>query len=64
MQNVTMYVKGNTLTITIDLSKKQGVSKSGKSQIIATTAGIVDVPGGNGAKLRLNLFKPVGVARG
>jgi hypothetical protein len=60
MQNITMSVKGNTLTIVVDLSKKGELSKSGKSHLIATTGGSVDIPGAPGAKLGLNIFKPVG----
>lgn len=58
MENVNMKIEGNTLTITIDLSKNLGSSKTGKSTIIATTSGIQPVPGAtNGAKIGLNVFK-------
>jgi ABC-type cobalamin transport system ATPase subunit len=56
MKNVTVAVKGNILTITIDLSKQVGPSKSGKTTIIATTAGNAPVPGTD-AILGLNLYK-------
>lgn len=45
MSNVHMTVKGNTLTITIDLSKDLGVSKSGKTHTVASTGGFVAIPG-------------------
>lgn len=57
MQNVKMEVKGNVLTITVDLSKTYGNSKSGKSVVIATTGGNADAPGGNGVKVGLNVYK-------
>jgi hypothetical protein len=39
MQNVEIKKTGNTLTITVDLSKNSGPSKSGKSISIASTLG-------------------------
>ena len=45
MKNISMEVSGNVLTVTIDLSKDQGPSKSGKTVVIASTAGNVDIPG-------------------
>lgn len=58
MQNVSLSVKGETLTITVDLSKSFGASKSGKSTVIATTLGNVPIPDSNGLKLGLNVYKP------
>jgi len=58
MQNVSLSVKGETLTITVDLSKTFGASKSGKSTVIASTAGNVPIPDSNGLKLGLNVYKP------
>jgi hypothetical protein len=57
MQNVNMKVEGTKLVITVDLAYKGGTSKSGKSEIIATTGGNVTVPGTQ-AKLGLNLYNP------
>ena len=57
MQNVEMTVKGNILTITADLSKDFGPSKSGKTIIIATTGGNVSVPGHEAVKVGLNIYK-------
>ena len=45
MKNINMDVSKNVLTVTIDLSEDQGPSKSGKSVIIASTEGSVDVTG-------------------
>jgi hypothetical protein len=57
-QNVKMAVRGNTLTITVDLSKKLGRSKggSGPNEMIATTGGNVDVTGKPEIKLGLNVY--------
>lgn len=55
--NVTLAVDGDTLTITVDLSQEHGRSKSGKSVIIASTAGNVRVPGTDDVFLGLNVYK-------
>lgn len=58
MQNIVMNVKGNKLTIEIDLSKEFGKSQSGKTTIIASTQGNQPVPGTDtGAILGLNCYK-------
>ncbi len=56
MKNVSMTINSNTLTITVDLSKTFGRSKSGKSEIVASTEGIVSA-GTDDIKLGLNVFK-------
>lgn len=56
MQNLNMTVKGSTLTITVDLSKRLGKSASGKTTIIATTQGNQPVPGDSGAIIGLNVY--------
>ena len=56
MTNIKTEVKGNTLTITIDLSKRNGLSSSGKSEIVATTSGNVSI---GDVKLGLNCYIPV-----
>jgi hypothetical protein len=57
MKNVDMKVNGNKLIITVDLTKEFGRSSSGKSIIIASTEGNIDVPGMEGAKIGLNVYK-------
>jgi hypothetical protein len=59
-QNVTMEVQGNTLHIVVDLSQSLGLSSSGKSIIIATTAGNVSVPGREDVKIGVNVYRPAG----
>lgn len=56
--NLKMSVDKNVLTIQVDLSKEQGPSKSGKNVIIATSGGNMEVPGGKGAKIGINVYKP------
>ena len=58
MQNVEMEVKGNKLTITVDLKQDFGRSKTGKSKIVASTLGIKDVPGTKDVRIGLNVFRP------
>ena len=57
MENVELTVEGNTLTITVDLTKDLGLSKSGKTRMIATSRGNVEIPGSNGAVLGLNVYR-------
>ncbi len=59
MQNVTMQVDKGILTIKINLGKDCGPSKTGKTRIVATSGGNVDVPGHPGVKLGINVYKPV-----
>ena len=56
-QNVSMQKQGNILTITVDLSREFGPSSSGKTVIIATTGGNVDVPGAVNVKVGLNIYR-------
>ena len=44
MLNVNMTREGNTLVIKVDLSERHGLSASGKTTIIASTQGNVQVP--------------------
>ena len=57
MKNVEMRVDGKMLIITIDLTKEFGKSSSGKTTIVATTAGNVSVPGHDDIKIGLNCYK-------
>ena len=59
MKNVDMKKEGTILTIKIDLSETHGPSKTGKTIIIASTGGNVDV--GEGVKLGINCYKAKGV---
>jgi len=45
------------LTLEIDLDQDFGPSSSGKSIIIASSEGNADIPGANGVKLGLNIYK-------
>ena len=57
MKNVEMSVEHGKLLITVDLSQELGASASGKSIIIATTEGNVDVPGATDVKIGLNVYR-------
>ncbi len=48
-------VKNNILTITIDLTENLGRSKSGKSNIVATTSGAIEVKDSDGKAVKVNL---------
>jgi hypothetical protein len=56
MKNVEMTVEENILTIKVDLRKEFGPSSSGKTIIIATTEGNVNVPGTEDKKVGLNVY--------
>ena len=56
MQNITMKTEGTKLTITVDLAERLGPSSSGKTIIVATSAGNANVPGHPDIKLGLNVF--------
>jgi len=55
--NVVMKVDGDKLTITVDLSKDFGPSKSGKTIVIASTLGNKEVKGHEGTMIGLNIYK-------
>ena len=57
MKNVEMGVDHGKLVITVDLTKELGPSSSGKSVIIATTEGNVDVPSAPNVKIGLNVYR-------
>ena len=57
MKNVEMNVEHGKLLITVDLSQELGASASGKSMIIATTEGNVEVPGATDVKIGLNVYR-------
>ncbi|MGB6066753.1 MAG: hypothetical protein WBG50_18265 [Desulfomonilaceae bacterium] len=56
MKNVDMAVEGDNLTITVDLSKEFGPSKSGKTIIVASTEGNKTIPG-RVEKIGLNIYR-------
>lgn len=56
MKNIETKISDkNILTITVDLNKEFGESASGKSTIVATTAGNQEVK--DGIKFGLNVYK-------
>ena len=56
MKSIEFSVKGNTLTITVDLTKAFGPSSSGKTIIIASTEGSFPLPG-RGEVVGLNVYR-------
>lgn len=57
MKNVDIKIEKKKMIIEVDLSKEFGQSESGKTIIVATTSGSMDVPGFEGFKLGLNCYK-------
>lgn len=58
MKNIEMEVKGKKLLITVDLDKDFGASTSGKNTIIGSSEGNQTVPGTEGVKIGINVYKP------
>lgn len=57
MKNVNMTVKGDVLTIVVDLSQRYGKSASEKTMIIATTEGSTKLDGDYaGVSVGLNVY--------
>jgi hypothetical protein len=57
MKNIVMKVEDNILTIKVDLTKEFGPSSSGKTIIVASTEGNLDVEGHEKTKIGLNVYK-------
>ena len=54
--NIKGTVEGSILTLRIDLSERHGKSASGKTTIVATSAGNKQVDGGGGVVLGINAY--------
>lgn len=61
MDNVTFTLKGNILTITVDVSKPGTPSSTGKTRLIASTRGAaaIEHPRVKGLKAALNVTVPL-----
>lgn len=57
MQNVQFSLDGNRLVITVDLSAEGTPSKSGKTDVIASTRGNVPVPDRPDVYVGLNVYR-------
>lgn len=58
MKNVEFSVKGDKLTIVVDLKERLGKSASGKTILVASTGGNIAIPGYEDVKLGLNAYVP------
>ena len=56
MKNIDMQVKGGKLVVTIDLTKSFGRSKTGKTTIVATTAGNQPIDGYPDTFIGVNVY--------
>jgi hypothetical protein len=57
MENIELKIEGTKLILTVDLSKEIGPSSSGKNTLIASTEGNANVPGLEGVKVGLYVYK-------
>lgn len=62
MQNIEVKVEKNKLILTVDLTKRGGPSSSGKTTIVASTAGNAKIEGHEGLQFGLNVFAKPAVA--
>ena len=62
MQNIDVKVDNNKLILTVDLTKRGGPSSSGKTIIVASTAGNAKIEGHDGLQFGLNVFAKPAVA--
>ncbi len=59
-QNITYTIKGDVLTMVVDLSQDQGLTPTGKSHGIASSHGNQTVVhGGKVVKVGVNVYRPV-----
>lgn len=56
-QNIITKVDGNILTITVDLSQTHGPSTSGKTLIVASSKGNVQIPDAPDVMMGVNLYR-------
>jgi len=57
MKNMEMKREGSKLIIEVDLTKDFGISKSGKSIIIASSEGNISIPDDDEIKIGLNIYR-------
>lgn len=57
MENITMTVKGDKLHIEVDLNTSLGPSKSGKTIVIGSTKGAIQIPDYPGTMANINIYK-------
>jgi hypothetical protein len=57
MQNISTYMHGKKLFISIDLSKDSGKTQSGKSLNVASSQGYCPLPIAPGHRLKLHLYR-------
>jgi hypothetical protein len=56
-KNVTMRMEGKKLIIEVETDQDFGLSKSGKTRIIASTEGNISAPGDEDVKIGLNVYR-------
>jgi len=56
-KNVNMRIEGKKLINEVEMDQDFGLSKSGKTLIIASTEGNISVPGDEDVKIGLNVYR-------
>lgn len=57
MKNMNMKIEGDELVIRVNLKEDHGLSKSGKTIIIASSEGNISLPGDPLVKIGLNIYR-------
>lgn len=57
MDNVDLQIVNGQLVLKVDLSKDFGKSASGKTTVIASSRGNVEIPGQPGVFIGLNIYR-------
>jgi hypothetical protein len=56
LTNLATKIEGDILTITVDLKQRHGLSKSGKTTIIATSRGNAPLPSREEVIMGINIY--------
>ena len=57
MKNIKMSLDGDILKLEIDIAKDFGSSKSGKTNVVASTEGNMPVPNHPNIRIGVNVYK-------
>lgn len=59
-KNIDAEIQGNYLVVRINLAHRFGLTKSGKSEIIATTGGNIPIKQGRPERITITVYAPKG----
>lgn len=62
LENAVLTVRGHKATLVVDLEGDLGPSKSGLTQLVASSRGNVGIPNHPGIKMGLNVYREIPAA--